>query len=153
MWADVLCSMGLVDRDNQRSVHHTHQAFQSLYLAGILILFLTLQESPAVLVIFGQFFSGLFNTPLLMFGICWMAFHTDRRLRMRKVTAALLVGTVIVILICVGVGLVNTAADMMKEPEETKQAADSSPNEGEVSHCRHTANDRIPLSAKLTAVR
>lgn len=105
MWTDVLCSMGFVNRHNPQSVQRSRRAVQSLYLAGGLILFLVLHTAPARLVIFGQFFAGIFNTPLLIFGICWMAFRTDRQVRMRNVTAVALLGSVVVILGCVGVGL------------------------------------------------
>jgi Mn2+/Fe2+ NRAMP family transporter len=105
MWADVLCSMGLVDRADDRAVRNTHKFVQAVYLAGMLIAFLTIQEPPARLVVFGQFFSAVFNTPLIMFGICWLAFKTDPRLRMRFWAAAALLASVTVITTCVLLGL------------------------------------------------
>ncbi len=104
MWGDILGSMSLIDR-SPRTLIHCYRVVQSLYLALILILLLTLDQTPETLVIFGQYFSGIFNTPLLMFGICWMAFHTRPELRMRALSAALLIASVIVILFCVGFGL------------------------------------------------
>jgi hypothetical protein len=49
---------------------------------------------------------AIFSGPLLIFAICWMAFHTDRRVRMGKLSAALLVGTSVVLVVCVMGGLV-----------------------------------------------
>ena len=40
-------------------------------------------------------------TPLLMFAICWMAFHTDARVRMGRGWAAALVASAAIILTCV----------------------------------------------------
>lgn len=104
MWAYILSSVGAIDRDNNRSMRRCHQVAQSSYLILMLVVLLTLREPPAKLVILGQYFSGLFNTPLLIFGICWMAFHTDPRLRMRRPTAVLLMISVVVILVCVVAG-------------------------------------------------
>lgn len=55
--------------------------------------------------VMGQYINGLVNTPLIMFGICWIAFRTDRRLRMSRLTAILLLMTVAVILGCLLVGI------------------------------------------------
>jgi hypothetical protein len=71
----------------------------------MLLVFLAFSEAPATLVVFGQFFSGVFNTPLLMFGICWLAFKTDQRVRMSVTTALALLASVAVITACVLVGL------------------------------------------------
>jgi Mn2+/Fe2+ NRAMP family transporter len=104
MWGDVLASMSLIDR-SPRTLNRCYRCVQSLHLALILIVLLALDEPPENLVIFGQYCSGIFNTPLLIIGICWIAFHTRPELRMRAVSAALLIATVIVILLCVGLGL------------------------------------------------
>jgi Mn2+/Fe2+ NRAMP family transporter len=105
MWADVLCSMGAVERNDERAVRRVHKAVQAIYLAGMLAAFLAIPQPPVRLVVFGQFFSAVFNTPLIMFAICWLAFHTDRRLRMRFWTAAALLASVAVVLTCVLAGL------------------------------------------------
>ena len=56
--------------------------------------------SPTQLVVFGQYVAGLFGTPVLMLAICWLAFRTDQRVRMNRVTAVFLVLSVIVIAAC-----------------------------------------------------
>jgi Mn2+/Fe2+ NRAMP family transporter len=105
MWADLLCSLGFLDRANPTAVRRTHKAVQAAYLIGMLLVFLAFNEAPAKLVVFGQFFSGVFNTPLLMFGICWLAFKTDARVRMPLTTAVALLVSVAVVTGCVLVGL------------------------------------------------
>ena len=40
------------------------------------------------------------GTPVLMLAICWLAFRTDKRVRMNRVTAVFLVLSVIVIAAC-----------------------------------------------------
>jgi Mn2+/Fe2+ NRAMP family transporter len=105
MWADMLGSMGAIDRTNAATMKRTHQWVQWICLAGLSAAFVAIQEAPATLVKFGQFFAAVFNTPLIMFGICWLAFHTDRRLRMRPWTAAALLASVAVVTTCVIIGL------------------------------------------------
>ena len=102
MGADLLGTMRVIERGNSRAVRRSQQVFQSLYLAIVLVFFLILkgQKPPAQIVIFAQFVSGAFNTPLLMFGICWMAFRTESKVRMGRVTAICLVGSVLVIVTC-----------------------------------------------------
>ena len=58
-------------------------------------------------------------TPLLMFCICWLAFHTDRRVRMRWPAAVALVGSVAIILACV---LINLAVQMRETPQGAEPA-------------------------------
>jgi manganese transport protein len=105
MWADVLCSTGLVDRNNPVAVNKMHRVVQAVYLAGMLVAFLAIPKPPDRMVVFGQFFAAVFNTPLIMFGICWLAFHTDRRLRMRAWMSVALLVSVAVVTTCVIVGL------------------------------------------------
>jgi hypothetical protein len=105
MWADVLGSMRFIDRGDVRVTNLVHRRVQTIYLLGMLTAFLTIQEPPAKLVVWGQFFAGVFNTPLIMFGICWAAFHTDRRLRMNAWSAAALVGSTAVVLASIFGGL------------------------------------------------
>ena len=105
MWSDLLCSMQWVDRTNKTAVVRAQRIVQTIYLMGIWIAFLTLQQPPAKLVVFGQFFSCVFSTPLIMFGICWMAFHTQKSVRMSTWTAVLLLGSVLIITTCVIAGL------------------------------------------------
>ena len=105
MWADVLTSLKLLDGDNPQSRLRCYRTFQTLYLVLCLVMVVVVRRPPAKLVIFGQYVSGLFNTPLLMFGICWIAFHTDRRLR--RTTAVLLLATMAVIVTCLVLGVLN----------------------------------------------
>lgn len=105
MWADVLGSMSVIDRGDPFVVNKVHRRVQTIYLVGMLAAFLTIQEAPAKLVVWGQFFAGVFNTPLIMFGICWAAFHTDRRLRMSVWSATALVGSTTVVLASILGGL------------------------------------------------
>jgi Mn2+/Fe2+ NRAMP family transporter len=101
MWCDMLASFGWLARDNERSWRTCWRAVQSIYLVAFLGVIFLAGRTPEKLVIFGQYISGLFCTPLLMIGICWMAFRTDRRVRMSRVTAVLLVLSVVVIGACV----------------------------------------------------
>ncbi len=71
----------------------------------MLAITLWMPESPEKLVILSQYIIGLIGTPLAMISICWMAFHTDRRLRMHWVTAVLLVTSVLIIINCLLFGL------------------------------------------------
>ena len=97
---DFLCSAGFVDRNQPRSVHRSHQAIQTLFLITVLAISLWMPENPEKLVILSQYIIGLIGTPVAMIGICWMAFQTDRRLRMHLVTAVLLVTSVLVFISC-----------------------------------------------------
>lgn len=101
MWCDMLASFGWLDRDNPASWRACWRGVQSVYLAAYLAIIFLLGHTPEKLVIFGQYVSGLFSTPLLMIAICWMAFRTDRRVRMGKVMAVLLVLSVVLIAACV----------------------------------------------------
>jgi Mn2+/Fe2+ NRAMP family transporter len=105
MWADLLGAMRLIDRRDGHVVNKTHRILQWICLAGMLAAFLAINEAPARLVIFGQFFSAVINMPLMMFGICWLAFHTDPRVRMSRWAAVALVISVAVLTACTVVGL------------------------------------------------
>ena len=104
MWTDFLSSMGAFDWHNEKARTRCNRAFQTLYLCGFLALTLFMSK-PEKLVILGQYINGLVNTPLIMFGICWIAFHTDRRLRMGRTTAVLLLTTVLIIVTCLVIGI------------------------------------------------
>jgi Mn2+/Fe2+ NRAMP family transporter len=101
MWCDMLASFGWLARDNPSSWRACWRTVQSVYLVAFLAVIFLTGRTPEKLVIFGQYISGLFCTPLLMIGICWMAFRTDRRVRMGKVMAVLLVLSVVMIGVCV----------------------------------------------------
>jgi Mn2+/Fe2+ NRAMP family transporter len=105
MWTDLAASLGLLDRDNPITTRRCHQAVQFVWLALLLAGFLLLEKQPAKLIIVGHFVLGAFMTPLLMFAICWMAFQTDRRVRMGRWWATALLASAGVILYCVLRGL------------------------------------------------
>lgn len=109
MWADLLSSMGLFEWENVYARVRCNRVFQTIYLVAFLAITLFFSKSPEKLVILGQYINGLVNTPLIMFGICWLAFRTDRRLRMGPVTAVMLLATVVVILGCLLAGLYSQA--------------------------------------------
>lgn len=101
MAADLFASVGALDRDNLSAVRRCHQIVQTAALVVLLAVFLGTTASPAKLIMFGHFVLGAFLTPLLMLCICWVAFHTDRRVRMSWPTAVALMGSVVIILACV----------------------------------------------------
>jgi manganese transport protein len=101
MWADLLGSLGLIDDGNPASVKRCHQIAQVLWLIGLLAGALLTTREPKDLVMLGHFILGAFMTPLLMFCICWLAFHVDPRVRMRWPTAVALVCSCVIILSCV----------------------------------------------------
>lgn len=100
MVGDLLGSLGIVNRDDPIVMKRFYQIAQPLWLVAVFLAYLGLQMSPANIVIFSHFLSGAFAMPLILFGICWMAFRTDRRVRMKTVTAVLLVLTSVVIVAC-----------------------------------------------------
>ncbi len=101
MWADLLASLGVLARDNERSRQRCHQIVQAVFLLFLLVVhFFVASENPGKIVKLGQYLAGIFNTPVLMLAICWIAFQTDRRVRMGRVGASLLLGSVLIILIC-----------------------------------------------------
>jgi hypothetical protein len=116
MWADLLASLGVLDAKNPGSVRRCHQIVQTVWTCGLVAAFLLIKETPADLIIAGHFVLGAVMTPLLMFAICWMAFHTDPRVRMGPVAATALIASTLVILACVGANLVTQMSTHSKEP-------------------------------------
>jgi len=104
MWADFISSIGLLNRDDPRAIRRCHQVVQVVWMAGLYTAFLTLNIGPVTSIIVGHFILGGFLTPLLMFCIVWMAFHTDKRVRMGRATAVALIASVAVIVACVAIG-------------------------------------------------
>ena len=107
MWTDLLSSMGTFQYDDDTARRRYNRIFQNLYLAAFLgiTLYSTLfGAAPEKLVIMGQFINGLVNTPLLMIGILYLAFKTDKRLRMSTITSVALIVTAIAILSCIVMG-------------------------------------------------
>jgi manganese transport protein len=110
MWTDLLSSMGTISYEDAGQRRRYNRIFQNLYLGAFLLLTLfasTTGVDPAKLVIQGQYINGLVNTPLLMFGILFLAFTTDRRLRMGMMSAVLLVITTGAIYTCVLIEVLN----------------------------------------------
>ncbi|MGH7575982.1 MAG: hypothetical protein ACREM1_12770 [Longimicrobiales bacterium] len=105
MWADLLASLGMIDGGNPATVRRCHQTVQAIWLSGLLIGCLAMRSAPAELIIVGHFIIGAFMTPLLMLCIVWLAFHTDRRVRLGRVSAAALIISAAAILGCVLIGL------------------------------------------------
>ncbi len=126
MWADLLGSLGALDNRNPTSVKRCHQIVQVLWLVGLLAGALVTTQQPKDLVMLGHFILGAFMTPLLMFCICWLAFHVDRRVRMRWPTAVALVGSVVIILACV---LINLAVQMRETPQVAEPTPAAAANE------------------------
>jgi Mn2+/Fe2+ NRAMP family transporter len=115
MGADLFGSVGLIDYNDKRAVHRCHQVIQTVWLVGLLSVFLVLEAPPEKLVVAGHFVLGIFLTPLLMFSICWLAFHTDRRVRMGRWTAAALVASVGLIFACVAINAAVHIIAWLKE--------------------------------------
>jgi len=110
MWTDLLSSLGVFQYGDVSVRQRYNRLFQTLSLVGFLAITWFMPENPVFLVILGQTINGAFNTPILMFGIVWLAFHTDRRLRMSPVTAVLLVSSVVVIAGCLAIGVFHQVA-------------------------------------------
>jgi len=106
MFGDFLGSLGVIDYRDLKIRNRVHRLTQLWLLLLVLGVFLWYGSAPVRLIVFSQFFSAVFSTPLLVFAICWMAFHTDPRARMSRLTAFLLVTTSLIIVACVVVGLV-----------------------------------------------
>ncbi len=107
MWRDMFVSLGWLSVENEQASRACLRAVQITYLTAFLAITLFAGNSPEQLVIFGQYVSGLFGTPMLMVVICWIAFRTDRRVRMGWMTAIVLVLSVVILVTCV-VGVVLT---------------------------------------------
>ena len=125
MWADLFGSLGFLNTTNPHAVRRCHQITQTVWVCGLVAAFLLINEAPADLIIAGHFVLGAVMTPLLMFAICWMAFHTDRRVRMRRGTAVALIASVLVILVCVLVNLYERYEKLSQPAKETTPAAAS----------------------------
>jgi Mn2+/Fe2+ NRAMP family transporter len=106
MAADLLGTFGLIDRNDQKTVHRWHQWVQTFWLVALLAVFVLVPMQPEQYVQSGHYVLGAFLTPLLMFCICWLAFQTDRRVRMSTWTAIALITSVAIIFGCVVVNVV-----------------------------------------------
>ena len=99
MWGDTLVSLKVIPANDPKALKTTHRVVESIYLIGLLPISIA-SVNPAANVILGQFFAGLVGMPLLMFAICWLAFRTDSRVRMGKISAVFLIISVIAIVAC-----------------------------------------------------
>jgi len=120
MWTDLFRSLGFIDVANENAIRRCHQVVQSAWIVGLVAAFLLIKEAPADLIIAGHFVLGAIMTPLLMFAICWMAVHTDARVRMGRATAVALAASVVVILACV---IANLYEQVQKLSSESQNAA------------------------------
>lgn len=100
MWGDTLVSMKFIPQGDERALRRTHHVVECIYFA-VLLPVAILAAQPEWVVILAQFFGGLVSMPLLILAICWLAFRTDRRVRMGNFSAICLVLSVIVIIACV----------------------------------------------------
>ena len=104
MWTDLLSSMGTFEYENPMARRKYNRIFQNIYLAaflGLTIYSSVFGANPAELVILGQWVNGVFNTPLLMIGVLYLAYQTDKRLRMSTITSLLLIATAAAIMACI----------------------------------------------------
>lgn len=121
MWGDMFVCLGTIAKDDTARVRKCQRIAEAGYMIMIPViaiygesvsksLFGTDKIGPATLVIAGQYVSGLFCTPLLMFAICWLAFRTDKRVRMGGTSAICLVVSVIAITACI---LISTLMNLL----------------------------------------
>jgi Mn2+/Fe2+ NRAMP family transporter len=103
MGADLFGCFGWIDSSDAARVHRYHQLIQTIWLVGLVAVFLGSRKPPEQLIVSGHFVLGAFLTPLLMCCICWLAFRTDRRVRMGWLTAVALVASVVIIFACVAI--------------------------------------------------
>jgi manganese transport protein len=106
MFGDFFGSLKLINYEDLKIRNRVHRWTQTIIMLIVLGVFLWCGSEPVRLIVFGQFFSAVFSTPLLLFAICWMAFHTDPRVRMSRLTAFFLVTTSLIIAFCVVAGLI-----------------------------------------------
>jgi len=104
LYSDLWCSLGVVERGKPESWRRSIRVMQSIFLFSILVIFLGLPERPEELVILSHYIIGLIGTPFAILGGCWLAFKTDRRVRMGRLTTVCLVLSVVVILVCLAIG-------------------------------------------------
>ena len=112
MWGDTLMSMKLLPTGDAPKLKQCHRVVEIIYMV-VLLPVAIFSTNPAANVIWAQFFAGLVSMPVLMIGICWLAFRTDKRVRMGKVSAVCLVTSVIAIVACLGIVYVGKVIDYM----------------------------------------
>jgi hypothetical protein len=121
MWGDMFTCLGAIEKTDTQKVRKCQRLAEAGYMIMIPViaiygesisrsLFGTEKIGPATLVIAGQYVSGLFCTPLLIFAICWLAFRTDKRVRMGSASAVCLVLSVVAITACI---LISTLMNLL----------------------------------------
>jgi manganese transport protein len=137
MWGDMFVCLGTIAKGDAKGVRKCQRIAEAGYMimipllaiyGGTIAKFMThlilgpgelgpdgepdpdSKIGPATLVIAGQYVSGLFCTPLLIFAICWLAFRTDKRVRMGRASAVCLVLSVIAITACI---LISTVMNIL----------------------------------------
>jgi len=121
MWGDMFTCLGAIKKTDTQKVRKCQRLAEAGYMIMIPViaiygesisrsLFGTEKIGPATLVIAGQYVSGLFCTPLLIFAICWLAFRTDKRVRMGSASAVCLVLSVVAITACI---LISTLMNLL----------------------------------------
>lgn len=108
MGADLTASLGYIRWDDHRARTRVMRGFMLAFLTAWLAMAFVMTR-PENYVAFGQAVNGLINTPLLVLGIVLMAFRVDRRLRMGRVAAVLLLVSVAVL----GLTLATSAPEML----------------------------------------
>ena len=112
MWGDMFSCIGTIPKGDANKLRKVQRIAEACYMTLVPVLaiygasaskwlFGTDKVGPGTLVIAGQYVSGLVCTPVLIFAICWLAFRTDKRIRMGNVSAVCLVVSVIVITGCI----------------------------------------------------
>jgi len=99
MWGDLLMSMGFLPAGDTAKLKRCHHVIEGLYFV-VLVPVAMLAARPEKIIILTGWFSGIVCTPLVIFGITWLAFRTDKRVRMGKFSAICLILSVAVILGC-----------------------------------------------------
>ncbi|HEY3392183.1 MAG TPA: Nramp family divalent metal transporter, partial [Lacipirellulaceae bacterium] len=123
MWTDLFRSMGIVEAGDAEATRRCHQVVQTVWIGCLVTASLLIKQAPADLIIAGHFVLGAIMTPLLMFAICWMAFHTDARVRMGRGTTVALIASVLIILVCVLANLYEQSQKLSNAPPQTAPAA------------------------------
>ena len=76
---------------------------QIVFLISVLLVYLLMPNQPEKLVILSHYLIGLVGTPIAIIGVLFLAFQTDARVRMGRLTGICLVISVVVIMFCVAV--------------------------------------------------
>jgi manganese transport protein len=109
MGADLTASLGYIRWDDEPARTRVIRVFTLTFLTVWLAMAFSMTR-PENYVAFGQAVNGLINTPLIVIAIVGMAFRVDRKLRMGRVAAFLLLVSVAIIALT----LATSAPEMMR---------------------------------------